>query len=107
MELQVPNPDARFAVGLSAELILPVAQEPAMQISRAAISLAEDGTIGVKTVDKQQVAHFQPVNIIGDGLKGFWVSGLAEGSQIIIAGQDFVEDGQKVEPVDMTQTANP
>jgi multidrug efflux system membrane fusion protein len=29
-----------------------------------------------------------------------WVAGLAEGARVIVQGQDFVREGQEVEPVE-------
>ena len=29
-----------------------------------------------------------------------WIGGVAEGARIIVQGQDFVREGQKVEPVE-------
>ena len=34
-----------------------------------------------------------------------WVAGVADGARVIVQGQDFVREGQKVEPVDAAEDA--
>ena len=41
-----------------------------------------------------------PVGVVEDGRDDIWVSGPRDGQKIIVQGQDFVKEGQKVEPVD-------
>lgn len=50
-ELEVPNSDLSTRSGLTAELIVPVAQELSHLVSPAVLTLADDGTVGVKVVD--------------------------------------------------------
>jgi multidrug efflux system membrane fusion protein len=105
VELQVPNPDRRIVEGVSAELRLPVAELPAHRVSPAILTLTDDGKIGVKTVNAENVVEFHPVQIVGDGPDGVWLAGLPERARLITVGQDFVLTGQKVEPV--PETAEP
>jgi multidrug efflux system membrane fusion protein len=99
VELEVPNPDRRIVEGISAELRLPVAELPAHRVSPAILTLTDDGKIGVKTVNAENVVEFHPVQIVGDGPDGVWLAGLPERARFITVGQDFVLTGQKVEPV--------
>ena len=102
VELEVPNPDRRIVEGISAELRLPVAELPAHRVSPAILTLTDDGKIGVKTVNGENVVEFHPVQIVGDGPDGVWLAGLPERARFITVGQDFVLTGQKVEPVPET-----
>jgi multidrug efflux system membrane fusion protein len=99
VELEAPNPDRGVVQGLSAELRLPVAEVPAHRLSPAVLTLTDDGKIGVKTVNADNVVEFHPVQIVGDGPDGVWLTGLPERARFITVGQDFVLTGQKVEPV--------
>jgi multidrug efflux system membrane fusion protein len=105
VELDVPNPDRRIVEGVSAELRLPVAELPAHRVSPAILTLTDDGKIGVKTVNAENIVEFHPVQIVGDGPDGVWLAGLPERLRFITVGQDFVLTGQKVEPV--PETAEP
>ncbi len=105
VELEVPNPDRRVVQGISAELQLPVAELPAHRVSSAILALTDDGKIGVKTVNADNVVEFRTVDIIGDGPDGVWLAGLPERVRFITVGQDFVLPGQKVEPA--PDTAEP
>jgi multidrug efflux system membrane fusion protein len=44
-------------------------------------------------------ADFAPVEIIGAKNGWIYVAGLNDTQQIIVVGQDFVENGQEVDPV--------
>ena len=105
VELEVPNPDRRIAEGISAELRLPVAELPAHRVSPAILTLTDDGKIGVKTVNGENIVEFHPVQIVSDGPDGVWLTGLPERVRFITVGQDFVLTGQTVEPV--PETAEP
>ena len=40
-----------------------------------------------------------PVQVLADGQTQMWVDGIAEGARVIVQGQDFVREGQRVAPV--------
>jgi membrane fusion protein, multidrug efflux system len=40
-----------------------------------------------------------PVSVVDDQQENMWVGGLADGTSVIVQGQDFVREGQVVEPV--------
>lgn len=102
IELELANPGNRIPEGLTAQLRIPVAQRMAHQVSPAVLTLADDGTIGVKLVDGDDVVRFQPVRILKDTPTGMWLAGLPEEATLITVGQEFVVPGQKVRPVAAT-----
>ena len=60
VELEVANPDNRILQGLTAALRLPLTKLDAHLLSPAVLTLADDGTVGVKIVDEQErVALYQ------------------------------------------------
>ena len=61
------------------------------------MTLADDGRIGVRIVDDAKVVSFKPVEIIGGTTDGLWVAGLPDDVSIIVVGQEFVQEGQKVQ----------
>ncbi|HEY7687583.1 MAG TPA: efflux RND transporter periplasmic adaptor subunit [Dongiaceae bacterium] len=99
VELEIPNADRHIVQGLSTELRLPVADMPAHRVSPAILTLADNGDIGVKTVNADNIVEFHPVTIVGDGPDGLWLAGLPENVTVITVGQEFVQPGQKVNPV--------
>jgi multidrug efflux system membrane fusion protein len=54
----------------------------------------------VRTVGADGVVASVPVGIVEDGHDEIWVSGPKDSVKVIVQGQDFVKDGQKVEPID-------
>lgn len=100
IEMEVDNPDLAFPGGMSAELDLPLEKVRAHLISPAILSLREDGTLGVKLVGPNNVVIFNPVEILENTDEGIWVTGLPETVTLITVGQEFVIEGETVEPVD-------
>jgi multidrug efflux system membrane fusion protein len=99
VELAIPNPDRRLTVGTSAELILRGEEVSAHRLSPALLALADDGTVGVKTVDRSNRVRFLPIELGESDGASVLVTGLPTEVRIITVGQGFVADGQAVSPV--------
>jgi len=99
VELEVPNPDGAIRDGITAEIHVAAATVEAHKISPAILALDERGQLGVRIVDQNRRVRFVLVKIIGDGPDGVWVTGLPRQVTIITVGQDFVNEGQEVDPV--------
>lgn len=106
IELLVPNPRSDVLAGLAAQLRLPAGERLAHSVSPSVLTLSSEGKIGIKTVDMDETIRFWPVEILDDGPNGTWVSGLPEQATIVVVGQDYVEVGQKVDPVVVTISAD-
>lgn len=100
VELEVPNKAGIVRDGVTAELILPLPPVEAFLISPALLSLSDDGNIGVKIVDDENLVRFVAVSIKSDSSEGVWITGLSGAPRIITVGQEFVKTGQKVVAVD-------
>lgn len=96
LEMAVPNPDGRLPSGVTAELSLPVGEVMAQRVSPALLTLADDGTLGLKVVDENGNARFVPTEIVKSAPNGVWLSGLPAEATIITVGQGFVRDGEPV-----------
>jgi membrane fusion protein, multidrug efflux system len=105
IEVQLPNPEGRIRAGLTAELRLPIEGGRSHQFPASILSLDDSGQLGVKAVTDDNHVRFMPVDIVDDGPEGVWVSGLPETVRLITVGQEFVIDGQEVEPVDQPHPA--
>ena len=99
VELEVPNPAGRIAAGISAEIRLEIDSVPAHEVSPSVLTLADDGTLGVKTVDDRDIVVFRPVEIAKADKNRVWLTGLPETVRVITVGQGFVSDGTEVRPV--------
>ncbi len=102
-ELEVANPDHRLAVGITASLRLSLHTEQAHLLSPSALTLADDGRVGVRALDDDDRVIFLPVRIVDDTPDGMWVADLPERVRLIILGQEFVKAGQKVRAVTETE----
>lgn len=99
LEVEIPNPDARLKSGVSADImIIPNRMIPAMKISSGVLVLEDTGVVGVRVVEKG-IARFIPVQVISDGPDGMWIAGLPKIADIIVVGQEFVANGEKVKAV--------
>lgn len=97
VELAVDNPDNQLRAGMTAELRLDAEEIKVHVLSSALLSLADDGTVGVKTVDTNDIVSFYPVQIIGSAAGGVQVIGLPDRVRLITVGQGFVKAGQQVQ----------
>jgi multidrug efflux system membrane fusion protein len=100
IELAIPNADNRIRAGMTAELQLDAEEITAHALSAALLALADDGTIGVKTVDEFSRVRFYPIELVGSTEDGALVTGLPNSVRVISVGQGFVTDGQVVVPVE-------
>ncbi|NNK15756.1 MAG: efflux RND transporter periplasmic adaptor subunit [Sulfitobacter sp.] len=105
VEIEVPNADLRIRDGQTAEIAIASAGVKAHLIPQSALTLNDDGTLGVRLVDENAVVSFAPVEIMRDTSRGIWVTGLPEVADVIIVGQEYVTAGVTVAPtwVEVTQ----
>ena len=97
VEIALPNPDLTLPSGMTAEVSLFANPTRAVVVPRSIITLAEDGKLGLRIVGADNLAQFAAVQIIDDTPEGLVVTGVPEGVRIITAGQDLVQNGEKVE----------
>jgi len=102
VELEVSNDDGLLRDGVTSNIIVPVRSVVAHRISPAVLSLSDRGQVGVKVIDDDNVVNFVPVEIIEDTGTGFWVRGLPETVRLIAVGHEYVVEGQRVNPVDIS-----
>jgi multidrug efflux system membrane fusion protein len=100
VEVEVPNADGFIPDGITAEVTIPLAAVSSVSVPRSALTFSSGGELGVRSVEAGDKVQFVPVSIIEDQQQTMWVSGVRDGSRVIVQGQDFVREGQQVEPVD-------
>ena len=105
VELETPNPRAQIPEGITAELILPLPETLAHQLSPSLFSLDENGNLGVKIINDEGKVQFKPIKIVGGSEDKTFVTGLPDPSNVIVVGQGFVMHGQIVKAVAETASS--
>ncbi|MCE2737875.1 MAG: efflux RND transporter periplasmic adaptor subunit [Rhodobacter sp.] len=101
IDVALPNTDGKIPAGMTAAVRLFAPPVPAVTVPRSVLTLSEDGRIGLRVVGKDNIARFVAVGIIEDGEKGLVVAGIPEGVRVIVAGQDLIRDGDRVNVADL------
>ena len=92
----IDNPDGFIKDGLTANMTIEIDLVNAHKISPSILLLNDEGKLGIRVIEKESIAKFVEIIILEDSEEGLWVTGIPEKVEIIIQGQGFVEDGQKV-----------
>lgn len=100
VEVEAANPDNYIPDGITTEVAIPLAAVPAVQVPRSALTFSSAGELGVRTVGAADTVAFVPVSLVEDQQQIMWVAGVSDGTRVIVQGQDFVREGQVVEPID-------
>lgn len=96
VEVEIPNPDGKLPIGISAEMRLPAGRALAYNVAPSVLSQDDGGNVGVKTVDEHGIVQFSPVTLLEDSGEGFWIGGLPDSVRLITTGQNFVSAGQSL-----------
>ncbi|SFM11797.1 efflux RND transporter periplasmic adaptor subunit [Shimia aestuarii] len=99
VEVDVPNPDLNIRDGQTAEILIASDGANAHRIPQSALTLNDHGTLGVRLVGAENIVAFNAVTLLRDAPEGVWVEGLPDEADIIIIGQEYVEEGVRVLPV--------
>lgn len=98
VEITVPNPDLKIRDGQTAEIVIAADGTQAHLLPQSALTLNNDGTLGVRVVAEGNRVGFIPVRLMRDTVNGVWVSGLPDAVDVIVVGQEFVTEGVPVVP---------
>ncbi|UWR25144.1 efflux RND transporter periplasmic adaptor subunit [Sulfitobacter sp. S223] len=97
-EIEVPNPDLKIRDGQTAEILIASEGADAHLVPQSALTLNDEGTLGMRLVDDNNIVDFRAVEIIRDTSKGVWVTGLPMQANVIVVGQEYVVEGVEVDP---------
>jgi multidrug efflux system membrane fusion protein len=98
VEIEVPNPDLSIRDGQTAEISIASAGVEAHLLPQSALTLNDDGTLGVRLIDAENTVDFAAVTLVRDTPEGIWVTGLPEQADVIVLGQEYVTAGVTVTP---------
>lgn len=99
VEVRVENADLALSDGQTAQIEIEAEGAQAHLLPQSALTLDNAGALGVRTVDSDNRAAFRAVTLLRDTPTGVWVSGLDAEADVIIIGQEFVDEGVQVAPV--------
>ena len=103
VEVEIQNKDGLIKDGLTADLIIKTDKVKAHNISPSILILDDDGKLGVRITNTENIVEFYEIEIVQDSPEGLRATGIPEGSNIIIQGQGFVEEGQLVQITTLDQ----
>ena len=98
VEIEVPNPDLTIRDGQTAEILIGASGTTAHLLPQSALTLNNDGALGLRVINAEGVVRFQTVQLLRDTVDGVWLTGLPEKLDVIVVGQEYVTAGVKVDP---------
>lgn len=98
VDIRVPNPDLILRDGQSAEIRVEAEGRDAHLLPQSALTLNDEGDLGVRLVTDAQEAAFTPVTLLRDSRDGAWLAGLPDQADVIIIGHEYVNEGVRVAP---------
>jgi multidrug efflux system membrane fusion protein len=96
VEIEARNPGLRVRSGLSADVKITVGAGPAMLVPSATLVLDSAGRQGIRYIRNDGRVGFAAVTVQDETDDGIWITGLRGPAQVIVAGQSYVSEGQKV-----------
>ena len=96
IEVEVENNQNLIKDGASAKIFISGKEQLANLVPLSILRLDDQGNLGVRLISSQGTVEFKKIDLIQDTKNGVWVSGLPSSSKIITVGQDYVNDGEKV-----------
>ena len=103
-EIEVPNPDLLIRDGQTAEILIASDGAQAHLVPQSALTLNDEGTLGLRLVNDADTVEFHEVQIVRDTTEGIWVTGLPAQATVIVVGQEYVVEGVKVDATPRGQT---
>ena len=94
--IEADNKDLSYKSGITTKIVIKGSELKAHKIPPSILTLLDDGTVGVKAVDNENMVIFYPTKTIKDTIDGMWVSGLPEKVNLIVSGQDYISLGDTV-----------
>jgi multidrug efflux system membrane fusion protein len=99
VDIEAPNPDNRIADGITTDVAISLATVEATKVPRSALTFSAQGKLGIRAVSAENKVVFIPIELVSDEQQSMWVRGIADGTRVIVQGQDFVREDQVVDVV--------
>ena len=99
VEVELPNHDLTIPSGMTAEISLLADPVKAVILPRSVITLSAKGDIGIRILRSDDTVDFVKIELIDDTPQGLVLGGIPDDARIVVAGQDLVSNGEKVNAV--------
>lgn len=103
VEVAAANADGAIPAGMTAELTLRSAAVEGTVLPRSVVTLSDDGDLGIRAVNADNVVVFYPIDLVDDTANGLVLGGIPTDARVIVAGQELISDGDTVNPVEADQ----
>ena len=101
IEVEVDERYRNLRTGITVELLVDSENINAYRIPPSALTLDDNGKIGIKILNSQNKVEFFNVEIVGDETNqlepGIWITGLSGNITLVTVGQEIVFPGQTVD----------
>ena len=104
VEAEVENPNGLIRDGITATMQINTNKILATKIAPSIMLLSDAGSLGVRIVNDDAIVEFIPIKILEDTQDGIWITGIQNSSNLIVRGQGFVENGQRVIPIPFSES---
>ena len=94
--IEAENSDLSFKSGITTKITIAGSELKAHKIPPSILTLQDDGTIGVKAINSENIVIFFPTSTVKDTIDGIWVSGLPDTVNLIVTGQEYVAVGDSI-----------
>ncbi|UWP93190.1 efflux RND transporter periplasmic adaptor subunit [Aliiroseovarius crassostreae] len=92
VEIEAENGEKRLREGRTVEIAIAAPGRQAHLLPQSALTLDDDGHLGVRIVTDAGRAGFAQVEMLRDSPEGVWVIGLGGHATVIVSGQHYVTD---------------
>lgn len=96
MEVDVENKSQELRVGIPVEADVITTPVLAHKISPAYLSYSDEGDLGIKSVDKNNIVHFHKAHIVSHNESDIWLTGIPHDLMIITEGHEYAQIGLPV-----------
>ena len=98
VEARMDNPDQALRAGISAQLNIQIAPVQGHLVAASTILLNDKGGTVIRVLDSNTDCGVLQVTAVGESDNGIWVTGLPEEVVLVTVGQNYIIDGEHVEP---------
>ncbi|MGB2040872.1 MAG: efflux RND transporter periplasmic adaptor subunit [Porticoccaceae bacterium] len=98
VEATMANPDQAIRAGISARLNILAQGKPAHLVPASSILLDDQGETAVRVLGQDSIVDSIRVSAVGESSSGIWVTGLESQATLVVVGQNYIVDGEQVNP---------
>lgn len=99
VEIELDNKDGAIPDGITCQVALQLQAVEAVRIPRSALTFSAEGQLSVRVVGADGMVASVAVTVVEDSRDQIWIAGPIADARVIVQGQDFVKEGQRVEAV--------